>query len=105
MREGRISDAHQLRRYTTHRRRAILAASVIDLETRLTDALLDMVDKLIGGMFSRAQKSTERRYVSSKRDVSRLMRLFDGTINALEISRTTKRDGFAVWMSWSDGPN
>ena len=105
VREGRISDAHQLRRYTTHRRRAILAASVIDLETRLTDALLDMVDKLIGGMFSRAQKSTERRYVSSKRDVSRLMRLFDGTINALEISRTTKRDGFAVvdeLVGWSE---
>src|SRR5208283_1185756 len=44
IREGRISDAHQLGRYGAHRRRAILAANVIDLETRLTDALLDMAD-------------------------------------------------------------
>ena len=42
IREGRISEAHQLGRYAAHRRRAILAANIIDLEARLTDALLDM---------------------------------------------------------------
>jgi hypothetical protein len=41
IREARISDAHQMGRYTVQRRRAILVASVIDLETRLTDAALD----------------------------------------------------------------
>ena len=51
VREGRVSDAHQMERYTVQRRRAILAASVIDLEARLTDAALEMADKLIGGMF------------------------------------------------------
>ena len=51
VREGRISDAHQISRYVTHRRRAILVAAVLDLETRLTDAVLDMADKLIGGLF------------------------------------------------------
>jgi Domain of unknown function (DUF4158) len=48
VREGRISDAHQIGRYAALRRRAILVASVIDLEARLTDAVLDMADKLIG---------------------------------------------------------
>lgn len=105
VREGRISDAHQLQRDTAHRRRAILAASVIDLESRLTDELLDMTDKLILGMFSWAQKSTERRYVSSTWDVSRLMRLFDGTINALEIARMVSVTASPWWMSWSDGPS
>jgi hypothetical protein len=57
IREGRISDAHQMARYTVQRRRAILAASVIDLEARLTDAALDMADKLIGGLFARAKGS------------------------------------------------
>lgn len=42
IREGCISDAHQIGRYAVRRRRAILAASVIDLEARLTDAVLDM---------------------------------------------------------------
>ena len=40
IREAQISDAHQMGRYTVQRRRAILVASVIDLETRLTDAAL-----------------------------------------------------------------
>ena len=47
IREGQASDAHQLGRYAAHRRRAILAATVLDLETRLTDAVLDMADKLV----------------------------------------------------------
>ena len=96
VREGRISDPHQLGRYTAHRRRAILAANMIDLEARLTDALLDMADKLIGGLFGRARKAKERRYVASTRDVGRLMRLFDGTIEALAIAQREQRDGFTV---------
>lgn len=96
IREGRIADAHRVSRYAAHRRRAILAANVIDLETRLTDALLDMTDKLIGGLFARARKAKERRYVASTRDVGRLMRLFHGTIEALETAQQEKRDGFAV---------
>ncbi len=96
IREGRISDAHQLGRYAVHRRRAILAANVIDLEARLTDALLDMADKLIGSLFARARKAKERRYVAGTRDVGRLMRMFYGTIEALEAAQNTQRDGFAV---------
>jgi TnpA family transposase len=96
IREGRISDAHQLGRYAAHRRRAILVANVIDLEARLTDALLDMADKLIDGLFARARKAKERRYVASTRDVGRLMRLFHGTIEALETAQQQERDGFVV---------
>jgi hypothetical protein len=44
VREGHASDAHQLGRYAEHRRRAILVATVLDLETRLTDAILEMAD-------------------------------------------------------------
>ncbi len=67
-------------RYTVQRRRSILAASVIDLEARLTDAALDMADKLIGGLFARARKAHERRYVAGTKNVARLMRLFHDTI-------------------------
>jgi TnpA family transposase len=96
IREGRISDAHQLARYAAHRRRAILVANLIDLEARLTDALLDMSDKLVGGLFARARKAKERRYAASTRDVGRLMRLFHGTIEALATAQEEKRDGFVV---------
>jgi len=96
IREGRISDAHQIGRYAALRRRAILVASIIDLETWLTDAVLDMADKLIGGLFARARKARERRYIAGTRNVGRLMRLFHDTIEALATAQSSERDAFAV---------
>ena len=58
VREGRISDAHQIEPL----RRTPTACdpgrdSGHDLEARLTDAVLDMADKLIGGLFARAKNA------------------------------------------------
>ena len=78
------------------RRRAILVASVIDLEARLTDAALDMTDKLVGGLFARARKARERRYVAGTKNVGRLMRLFHDTIEALSTAQSSERDAFTV---------
>lgn len=96
VREGYASDAHQLGRYTARRRRAILVATTIDLEARLTDAVLDMADKLIGGLFARARNTTRRRYAASAGDVGRLMRMFHGTIEALAVAQANERDAFEV---------
>jgi TnpA family transposase len=96
VREGYASDAHQLDRYAPRRRRAILVATILDLEARLTDAVLDMADKLIGGLFARARNATRRRYAASAADVSRLMRLFHGTIEALANAQADERDAFEV---------
>ena len=57
VREGSASDAHQLGRYADPRRHAILAATVLDLEARLTDAVLDMADKLISGLLAKARNA------------------------------------------------
>jgi Tn3 transposase DDE domain len=92
VREGYAADAHQLARYTVHRRRAILMATVCDLESRLTDAVLDMADKLIGGMFAKARNATRQRYVASAADIGRLMRLFHGTIEALVVAQESNND-------------
>ena len=96
LREGRISDAHQIGRYAVQRRRAIVVAAIIDLEARLTDAVLDMADKLIGGLFARARKARERRYLARTRNVGRLMRLFHDTIEALGAAQNSERDAFTV---------
>ena len=94
VREGHASDAHQLGRYSEHRRRAILVATVLDLETRLTDAVLDMADKLIGGLFAKARNAARRRCAASASDVGRLMRLFHGTIEALAAAQESDADAF-----------
>ena len=92
--EGYASDAHQLARYAGQRRHAILAATVLDLEARLTDAVLDMADKLIGGLFAKARNTARRRYAASAGDVGRLMRLFHGTIEALLMAQQSDADAF-----------
>ena len=94
VREGYACDAHQLGRYATRRRRAILIATVLDLEERLTDVVLDMADKLIGTLFAKARNATRRRYAASAGDVGRLMRLFHGTIDALAAAQADERDAF-----------
>ena len=93
-REGQTSDAYQLGRYAAHRRRAILVATVLDLEARLTDAVLDMADKLIGGLFAKARNATRRRYAATAGEVGQLMRLFHGTIDALATAQASDLDAF-----------
>lgn len=96
VREGQASPAYLLGRYTTHRRRATLVAVLFDLESRLTDAVLDMADRLIGGAFTRGKHAKEKTYAATTRDVGRLMRLFHDTIEALGAAQDSDRDAFAV---------
>jgi hypothetical protein len=78
--------------YTASRRRATLVACLIDLEERLTDAAIEMADKLIGTAFSRAKNTQARRYAATSKDVARLMRLFRGTIDALSLALNNDSD-------------
>lgn len=96
VREGRASSAYMIERYTRPRRRATLVAHLIDLEEGLTDAVIEMADKLIGGVFSRAKNAQARRYVATSKDVSRLMRLFRGTIDALSMAVENNDDPIAA---------
>ena len=96
VREGAVAPAFLLSDYSLRRRRATLTAQVIDLETRLADTAVEMFDKLIGSLFTKANKRKERRYQASTRDVGRLMRLFDKTIGALTEARDKDADPFTA---------
>ena len=96
IREGRASPAQLLGRYTPSRRRATLTAVLLDLETQLTDAALDMADRIIGGSFTRGGNAQKKTYAATTRDVGRIMRLFDRTVAALETSQDSGSDGFAA---------
>ena len=91
-REGRLSPAYLIERYTPARRRAILVALLLELEPRLADAALDMSDRLIGAAFTRGKNAQARRYATTSRDVGRLMGLFGGTIDALKDAHASGRD-------------
>ena len=92
VREGRASPAYMVERYTVSRRQATLVACLIDLEERLTDAALDMADKLIGGIFTRARNAQARDYATTSKRVALLMRMFQHTIEALSDATETGED-------------
>lgn len=91
-REGRLSPAYLMDRYTTARRRATIVALLLDLEARLIDAAIEMADKLIGAAFTRGKNAQARQYTSTARDVGRLMRMFRGTIDALAAAAEAGED-------------
>jgi TnpA family transposase len=92
--EGRATPAHLLARYRASRRHAVMTSLVLDQEGRLTDAVLEMTDRIVGGCFTRGGNSKERSYVATGRDVGRLMRLFHSTIDALATAQDGGVDGF-----------
>ena len=92
--EGRVTPVHLLARYRASRRHAVMTALVLEHEGRLTDAVLEMTDRIVGGCFTRGGNSKERSYVATGRDVGRLMRLFHSTIDALATAQDGGIDGF-----------
>ena len=92
VREGRASPAYMIERYTPSRRHATLLAFLIDVEERLTDSALEMADKLIGGIFTRAKNAQARNYAATSKNVARLMLIFRRTIDALTDAVDTGED-------------
>src|SRR3546814_2072318 len=95
-RSGRASAAQLIGRYTPSRRRAMLAAMILDLEARLIDAALDMADRIIGGSFTRGNNKQRKSYAGTTRDVGRIMRPFDRTVAALEEAQESGIEGFVA---------
>jgi hypothetical protein len=69
-----------------------VVALLVDLEARLTDAAIEMADRLIGAAFTRGKNAQEHQYKSTAKDVARLMRMFLGTIDALATAAETDAD-------------
>lgn len=100
VREGHVAPAFLLSDYSLRRRRATLAAAVIDLEARLADAAIEMFGKQTGLLFARARAAQKRGIEATTRDVNRLMRLLGATVGALRVAR---EDGLDVWAALDDG--
>ena len=92
VREGRASPAYMIERYIPSRRRATVVAFLLDLEERLTDSALEMADKLIGSIFTRAKNAQARSDATTSKNVARLMLIFRRTIDALTDAVDTGED-------------
>lgn len=83
-REGAVAPAYLLSGYSVRRRRATLAAALVDLEQRYNDAAVEMFDRMVGSLFARGRRGRERQFQASSREVSQLMRLFAQVIGAVD---------------------
>ena len=92
VREGAIAPAFLLGGYSVGRRRATVAAQLLDLERRISDVAVDMFDKMVGSLFAKARRGRERQYQASQREVAQLMGLFSGVIASVERARADGRD-------------
>jgi len=72
--EGRRMTAQHIRDLTSGRRHAVLFATIVSLETEVTDATLFMFDKLMGSLARRAENKTAARAADSVRDMQKSLR-------------------------------
>ena len=75
MREGMRLSAQHLRSLAPLRRRAILAVTALESIARLTDEAIGMFDRVIGGLFRRAERRAAEMLRASARAVNDKIRL------------------------------
>ncbi len=90
--EGLRMTAQHLRDLAQPRRAATLAATVLRLDTELTDAALLMFDKLMGGLSRRAERKAVDNAAAALRDAQRHLRLLARAGRALIAAREDGTD-------------
>lgn len=95
---ARITPQH-LAELPDRRRHAILAAAGIRLEESLTDAVLLMMDKLLGSMMRRAENRTKDKAIGTIRSLQAQLRLLTGSCRALLDARARGVDSLAAISS------
>ena len=96
--EGRRMTAQHIRDLTTARRHAVLFATVVALETELTDATLFMFDKLMGSLARRAENKTAARAADTVRDMQKSLRTVTTTCRIMLRAIDSKQDVTAAIM-------
>lgn len=89
-----IVTAQHLRRLERPRRLAMLVASMIEMEAALTDAALVMVEKMVGALFRRADRTRSDRLLGQARMLKDTARFHARLGRLLVDARATGRDAF-----------
>ncbi len=93
---ARAMSAQHLTRLEPARRLAILAAFAIEMEAELTDAAVQMFDRLIGTLFRKAQRQRSAKTLASARVLRAAARAHARSGRALIQARTAAADPFAA---------
>ncbi|NJK43202.1 MAG: DUF4158 domain-containing protein [Pleurocapsa sp. SU_196_0] len=93
-REGAQLAAHHLEDFEPQRRRATIVATLLDRRETLTDAALDMHDRLVTRMFRNAKLKRDAMQLKRGKSINDKVVLFEGVGRALIEARASHADPF-----------
>lgn len=95
-REGGQMTSQHLRDLEPVRRYATLVAVALEAKATLTDEIIDLNDRIIGTLFSRAKRSHEQQFQKSGRAINEKVRLYGRIGSALLAAKQSGSDPFAA---------
>lgn len=95
-REGSQMTAQHLRDLESARRYATLTAVLLDTRATLTDEIIDLHDRFLGSLFSKAKRNHADRFHQSGRAINDKVRLYHRIGRALLDAKQSGRDPFVA---------
>jgi len=96
VREGMVTPNWLAEDFNTGRRRALIAAQLIEMTSKLTDATISMFCRLIARLFTKSKARQDRRHLDDRKETGRLLRMFGDTLRVLAETSETGEDTFKV---------
>jgi len=95
-READRTTVQHVARFERQRRHATLVAMTLDFAVGLTDQAIDLFDRLVGGMFRKAEGRHARAFQADARAINEKVRLYARVGVALITAQTDKQDAFGA---------
>jgi len=96
VREGAVTPSWLADDFNAGRRHALIAAQLIELISKLTDATITMFCRLIARLFTKSKARQDRRHLDDRKETGRLLRMFGDTLRLLAEANETGEDTFKV---------
>ena len=96
VREGMVTPSWLAEDFNTGRRRSLIAAQLIEMTSKLTDAAITMFCRLIARLFTKSKARQDRRHLDDRKETGRLLRMFGDTLRVLAETNETGEDTFKV---------
>jgi hypothetical protein len=96
VREGAVTPSWLAEDFNAGRRHALIAAQLIELTSKLTDATITLFCRLIARLFTKSKARQDRRHLDARNETARLLRLFGDTLRALAEANETGEATFDV---------
>lgn len=95
-REGGQMTAQHLRDLESSRRYATLVAIILDTRATLIDEIIDLHDRFMGSLFSKAKRTHAERFQRSGKEINNKVRLYSRVGRALLDAKQTGSDPYAA---------